>query len=264
MWTDSHCHLNRLDLTPYQGDLDQALSVARAAGVDCFLCVAVDLDDHPVLSDLARRHADVGISVGVHPCEDLAMLSRATVDTLVQLGQGDAVWAIGETGLDYHYSQELREAQQQSFARHIEAGKQLGKPIIVHTRAASADTIAVLRAEQAEHGVLHCFTEDWETARAGLDLGYYVSFSGIISFKSADSLREVARKVPMDRLLIETDCPYLAPVPYRGKSNEPRYLPQVGMVLAELKQCSVEALAEITSSNFQRMRQDAAQSRRGV
>ncbi|MEC7121225.1 MAG: TatD family hydrolase [Pseudomonadota bacterium] len=263
MFVDSHCHLNRLDLSRHQDSIDLALQAARAVHVSAFLAVAVDLDEHDGLMQLAARHADVGISVGVHPCEDPEMMARATLEQLCQLGQHDKVWAIGETGLDYHYSQQHAAAQRESFARHIQAGKQLGKPVIVHTREARHDTLEVLRAEQAEHGILHCFTEDWPTAKAALDLGYHVSFSGIISFKNAADLREVARQVPLDRLLIETDSPYLAPVPYRGKPNEPAYLPQVAVVLADLHAMSVERLAELTTENFYRLRRDAAATIRG-
>ena len=263
MFIDSHCHLNRLDLTRHAGSIDQALTAARQVQVSAFLAVAVDLDEHAGLLQLAQRHADVGISVGVHPCEDPAMMARASVELLCDWGQHDKVWAIGETGLDYHYSQQHAQAQRESFARHIEAGKRLGKPVIVHTREARGDTLDVLRAEQAQHGILHCFTEDWPTAKAALDLGYYVSFSGIISFKNAADLREVAQQVPLDRLLIETDSPYLAPVPDRGKPNEPAYLPHVAGVLADLHQMSIERLAELTTANFYRLRRDAATTSRG-
>ncbi len=264
MFTDSHCHLNRLDLTPYDGSLERALDAARLVGVTRFLAVAVDLDDHETLLDIANHHGDIGISVGAHPCESAEMLTLATVDTLVSLAQDPKVWAIGETGLDYHYSTENAEVQRESFSRHIAAGQLTGKPVIVHTRAARADTLTVLREQHAFfgkiHGVLHCFTEDWATAEGALALGYYVSFSGIISFKNAQDLRDVAIQVPLDRLLIETDSPYLAPMPYRGKSNEPLYLPHVARVLADLHQISIEKLAQITSNNFDRMLQDAQES----
>jgi TatD DNase family protein len=257
VFIDSHCHLNRLDLAPYDGSLDRALEAARAVGVSRFLAVSVDLDDYGVLRDIAERHTDVGFSVGAHPCESAEMLNLATVETLVTLAMHPKVWAIGETGLDYHYSTDNADVQRESFARHIAAGKQTGKPVIVHTRAARADTLAVLREQHAEHGVLHCFTEDLATAEGALALGYYVSFSGIISFKNAQDLRDVAARVPLDRLLIETDSPYLAPMPYRGKSNEPLYLPHVARVLADVHQISVERLAEVTSLNFDRMLKDA-------
>ncbi|MEY4517039.1 MAG: hypothetical protein RL180_1385 [Pseudomonadota bacterium] len=264
VFTDSHCHLNRLDLSKHAASLDHALDAARAVGVNRFLAVAVDLDDHPTLMAIAHQHADVGISVGVHPCEDPSMMARATVEHLCALGADPHVWAIGETGLDYHYSREHASAQQDCMARHIEAGRRLGKPVIVHTREARADTIALLREQHAKHGILHCFTEDWATADAALAQGYYISFSGILSFKNAADLREVARRVPLDRLLIETDSPYLAPMPYRGKPNEPAYLPHVAVVLADVHQIAVSQLAQITSHNFDRLRQDAAQQTQEV
>lgn len=259
MLIDSHCHLDRLDLSAHQGSLAAALDAARAAGVQQFLAVAVDLDDHGRLMAIAREHPGVGISVGVHPCENLTMLQRATVETLCELGQAEEVWAIGETGLDYHYSDELKAAQQQSFAHHIQASQQLGKPVIVHCREARADTLAILREQEARHGILHCFTEDWDTARAALELGLYISFSGIISFKNAQPLRDVLAQVPLDRLLIETDSPYLAPVPWRGKPNEPAYLPGVLRVVAEVRGLDEAEVAACTTANFMALRQAAAQ-----
>ncbi|RYY78253.1 MAG: TatD family deoxyribonuclease [Moraxellaceae bacterium] len=253
MYIDSHCHLNRLDLSRYEGDLNHALQAARDAGVSRFLAVAVDLDDCPVLAKIASAHSDVGYSVGVHPCEDPAMMSRATVAHLCELAQDSKVWAIGETGLDFYHSTEHVVAQKDCFARHIEVGKQVGKPVIVHTRSAKHETIDVMRAEQASHGILHCFTEDWDTAKAALDLGYYISFSGIISFKNAQSLRDVAKQVPMDRVLIETDSPYLAPMPYRSKPNEPLYLPLVAQALADVYGISQQQLGQITSQNFEQL-----------
>jgi len=261
LYIDSHCHLNRLDLSRYDGDLNRALQAAREAGVSRFLAVAGDLDDCPILQAIASEHADVGYSVGVHPCEDPDMMARASVEQLCKLAQDPKVWAIGETGLDFYHSTDHIPAQKDCFARHIEAGKQLGKPVIVHTRNAKHDTIDVMRAEQASHGILHCFTEDWATAEAALELGYYISFSGIVSFKNAQSLRDVAKQVPIERLLIETDCPYLAPMPYRGKPNEPAYLPHVAVVLADVHQMSVDALAIQTSANFDRLRRDAAEDK---
>ena len=253
MYTDSHCHLNRLDLAPYDGDLNRALDAARAVGVQRFLAVAVDLDDCPILADIAAQHSDVGYSVGVHPCEDPDMMARASVEHLVKLVQDANVWAIGETGLDYFHSTEFVAAQKDCFARHIEAGKQTNKPVIVHTRSAKEDTIALMRSEQASHGILHCFTEDWDTAKAALDLGFYISFSGIISFKNAQSLRDVAKQVPKDRILIETDSPYLAPMPHRSKSNQPLYLPFVAQALADVYGISQQELGRITTENFERL-----------
>jgi len=260
VYIDSHCHLNRLDLTRYDGSLDRALDAARAAGVSRFLAVSVDLNDYEGLLAIAEQHADVGISVGAHPCEDGPQLELATVDALVTRAAHPKVWAIGETGLDYFHSTDYVSAQRESFVRHLVAAQIVGKPVIVHTRAARADTVAVLREHASDgriHGVLHCFTEDWATAEAALALGMYISFSGIVTFKSAQELRDVALQVPLDRLLIETDSPYLAPMPYRGKSNEPLYLPHVAQLLADLHQMPVDRLAEVTTTNFERMLADA-------
>lgn len=259
MFVDSHCHLNRLNLKHHQDSLDNALQAARDVGVSRFLAVSVDLDDGPVLRQVAEQHADVGYSVGVHPCEDPDMMARATVAHLCELAQHPKVWAIGETGLDYFHSTDYIPQQQACFARHIQAGKLAGKPVIVHTRQARQDTIAVLREQQAEHGILHCFTEDWDTASAALDLGFYISFSGIISFKNAQDLRDVARQVPLDRVLIETDSPYLAPMPYRGKSNEPAFIPYVAQTLADVHGVSVAKIAQLTTENFDRLLRQAAE-----
>lgn len=191
------------------------------------------------------------MSVGIHPCEDLEVLKSATVERLVETAKPDHVWAIGETGLDYYWSDENKQEQKASLARHIHASQQLKKPLVVHTREAKHDTIDILKAEKAEHGIIHCFTEDWDTAKKALDLGFYISFSGIVSFKNAQSLRDAALKVPRDRLLIETDSPYLAPVPKRGKSNEPAYVPYVATCLGDLFGISSEEVGELTTKNFE-------------
>jgi len=253
MFIDSHCHLDRLDLQAYQGDLSLALQAAREQGVSHFLTVSVELKDYPVLSAFTEQYADVSMSVGVHPSDVAGNSEPVTIDLLCQLAQHPKVVAIGETGLDYHYHPEQAAIQQESFITHILASKQCAKPLIVHTREARKDTIDLLKSYQAEQGVLHCFTEDWPTAKAALDIGFYVSFSGIISFANAKDLREVAAKIPLDRLLVETDSPYLAPVPYRGKKNEPRFLPAVAKALAEVRGLSVEELAKITTANFGRL-----------
>lgn len=253
MFVDTHCHLGLMDLTPYQGNLDLALDQARQAGVSKFMSISVNLDDHIALAQIAARHADVGYSVGVHPCEDPEVMARATTEYLIELAQPTQVWAIGETGLDYFHSTDLITEQKACFARHIHASQAVKKPVVVHTRAAKHDTVDIIRAEQSTHGILHCFTEDWETAKAVLDCGYYISFSGIISFKNAQDLRDVAKQVPLDRVLIETDSPYLAPMPYRGKSNEPKYVPFVAKALCDVYDKSIEEMAEITMQNFNRL-----------
>lgn len=242
-----------LDLTPYDGSLDQALAQARLAGVSKFMGISVDLDDHKKLAEIASRHADVGYSVGVHPCEDADVMAQATTEYLVSLAQSDKVWAIGETGLDYYHSTDFIEEQKRCFARHIEASKIVKKPVVVHTRAAKHDTVDIIKAEQSAYGILHCFTEDWETAKAVLDCGYYISFSGIVSFKNAQDLRDVAKQVPLDRLLIETDSPYLAPAPFRGKTNEPKYVPYVAKALSDVYDKSVEEIGRITTQNFENL-----------
>ncbi|NNG77083.1 TatD family hydrolase [Acinetobacter sp. ANC 4277] len=253
MFVDTHCHLTLLDLTPYDGNLDLALAQAREAGVSKFMSISVDLDDHIELAKIAARHADVGYSVGVHPCEDSATMARATTDYLIELAQPEQVWAIGETGLDYFHSTDFIAEQKQCFARHIHASQAVKKPVVVHTRSAKHDTVDIIRAEKSTHGILHCFTEDWETAKAVLDCGYYVSFSGIVSFKNAQDLRDVAKQVPLDRVLIETDSPYLTPMPYRGKSNEPKYVPYVAKALSDVYDKSVEEIAFITMQNFENL-----------
>ena len=253
MFVDPHCHLTMLDLTPYDGNLDLALAQAREAGVSKFMTISVDLDVHIELAKIAARHADVGYSVGVHPCEDPAVMARATTDYLIELAQPEKVWAIGETGLDYFHSTDFIAEQKECFARHIHASQAVKKPVVVHTRAAKHDTVDIIRAEKSTHGILHCFTEDWETAKAVLDCGYYVSFSGIVSFKNAQDLRDVAKQVPLDRVLIETDSPYLAPMPYRGKSNEPKYVPYVAKALSDVYDKSVEEIAFITMQNFENL-----------
>ncbi|WFC61953.1 TatD family deoxyribonuclease [Pseudomonas sp. REST10] len=253
MLIDSHCHLDRLDLAAHGGSLDAALDAARAAGVGHFLCIGVSADNAATVKGLAERYADVDCSVGVHPL-DLEPGAAPALDWLLGELAHPKVVAIGETGLDYHYEPESAGLQQASFRLHLEAARITGKPVIVHTREARADTLALLReAALPQTGVLHCFTEDWEMARAALDIGFYISLSGIVTFRNAEALREVARQVPADRLLVETDSPYLAPVPHRGKPNLPQYVREVAEYLAVLRGVSYETLAEQTSSNFKRL-----------
>nr|WP_024307583.1 TatD family hydrolase [Pseudomonas sp. P818] len=253
MLIDSHCHLDRLDLAAHGGSLDAALEAARAAGVGHFLCIGVSADNAATVKGLAERYADVDCSVGVHPL-DLEPGAEPALDWLLGELEHPKVVAIGETGLDYHYEPESAALQQASFRLHLEAARITGKPVIVHTREARADTLALLReAALPQAGVLHCFTEDWEMAKAALDIGFYISLSGIVTFRNAEALRDVARQVPADRLLVETDSPYLAPVPHRGKPNLPQYVREVAEYLAVLRGVSYEALAEQTSSNFKRL-----------
>lgn len=253
MLIDSHCHLDRLDLAAHGGSLDAALDAARAAGVGHFLCIGVSANNAATVKSLAERYDDVDCSVGVHPL-DLEPGAEPALDWLLGELAHPKVVAIGETGLDYHYEPESAVLQQASFRLHLEAARVTGKPVIVHTREARADTLALLReAALPQAGVLHCFTEDWEMAKAALDIGFYISLSGIVTFRNAEALRDVARQVPADRLLVETDSPYLAPVPHRGKPNLPQYVREVAEYLAVLRGVSYETLAEQTSSNFKRL-----------
>ncbi|MFG3692700.1 TatD family hydrolase [Stutzerimonas stutzeri] len=253
MLIDSHCHLDRLDLTAHGGSLDAALDAARAAGVGHFLCIGVSADNAATVRRLAERYVDVDCSVGVHPL-DLEPGSEPALDWLLTELAHPKVVAIGETGLDYHYEPESAALQQASFRLHLEAARITGKPVIVHTRAARTDTLDLLReAALPQAGVLHCFTEDWDMAKAALDLGFYISLSGIVTFRNAEALRDVARRVPADRLLVETDSPYLAPVPYRGKPNLPQYVHEVAVFLAQLRGVDYQVLAEQTTANFKQL-----------
>lgn len=248
---DSHCHLDMLNLKPYEGRLEAALDHARDAGVGHILCVSVNLKDYPRMRALVAPFPQVSISVGVHPNEHHG--PDPEPEDLVEIAQRDGVVAIGETGLDYYRSTGDLEWQRARFRRHIAAARRLGKPLIVHSRAARADTIQILREEQARdvRGVMHCFAEDWDTAAAALDLGFYISFSGIVTYKNADDLREVAREVPADRILVETDAPYLAPVPKRGKANEPAFVRHTAAFIAELRGEDYAAFAARTTRNYQ-------------
>ena len=253
MLVDSHCHLDRLDLTAHEGSLDAALEAARQRGVGHFLCIGVSADNAAAVKALTERYADVDCSVGVHPL-DLTADSEPALDWLLSELEHPHAVAIGETGLDYHYEPEAAELQQRSFRLHLDAARSCGKPVIVHTRSARADTLELLRqAALPQAGVLHCFTEDWDMAKAALDLGYYISFSGIVTFRNADALRDVARRVPADRLLVETDSPYLAPVPHRGKPNLPQYVHEVAQFVAQLRGVDFDQLSEQTTDNFRRL-----------
>ena len=250
MLVDSHCHLDRVDLKPYAGDFGRLMADTAAAGVGRMLCVSIDLEHYPAMRALVDPFPQVAVSVGVHPNEDGGR--DPSPDELAALAADPRNVAIGETGLDYYRSEGDLTWQQDRFRTHIAAARACGKPLIIHTRAARADTIRILQEEQARDagGVMHCFTEDWETAKAALDLGFYISFSGILTFKAAADLRDVAAQVPLDRLLIETDAPYLAPVPHRGKPNEPRYVAHVAECIAGLRGMTVDAVADLTSRNF--------------
>jgi len=253
MLVDSHCHLDRLDLEPYDGKLDGALAAARANGVGHMLCVCIDMDNFGAVLDIARCHDDVSASVGVHPNERDG--EDPDADRLVALAADEQVVAIGETGLDYFRSEGDLEWQRERFRRHIDAARRCRKPLIIHMRDATADTLRIMQEENAAEagGVMHCFVEDWETAKAAMDLDFYISFSGIVTFNSARALQEVARKMPLERMLVETDSPYLAPVPFRGKSNQPAYVRQVAEHIAKLRNSSLDEIAAATTANYYRL-----------
>ncbi len=251
---DSHCHLDRLK--PAEGEqLADLIQHATEQGVTGFLNVCIDLQNYDDVVDIARQYPQIWASVGVHPNE--MEQPEPTADALLQRADHPRVIAIGETGLDYHYvtDEDLLEKQRARFRTHIQVAARCHKPLIIHTREARQDTIEIMQEEAASAcgGVMHCFTENWEMAKAALDLGFYISFSGIITFRNAESLREVARQVPEDRLLIETDAPYLAPVPYRGKPNQPAYVRHVAEKMAELRGWTLEKVDEITTANFGRL-----------
>ncbi|KJS04761.1 MAG: hypothetical protein VR73_14000 [Gammaproteobacteria bacterium BRH_c0] len=254
MLIDSHCHLDRIDLLRAGKTLDEVLDAARARGVGGFLTVGIDLESSRQLIELAQGYRDVYVSAGAHPLQE-STIPVPDVAQLVALGQSDLVVAIGETGLDNHYSAETADWQIESFINHLIAARELAKPVIVHTRQAQDETLRLLRqyACPQRGGVLHCFTESWEMAQAAIDLNFYISFSGIITFRNAAALREVVRQVPLERLLVETDSPWLAPMPHRGKQNEPQYVVEVARQVAELKGLSVAELAAVTSANFRRL-----------
>jgi TatD DNase family protein len=255
MFTDSHCHLTFPEL---QANLPSIRQAMQAAQVTRALCICTTLEEFPDVHALASQYDNFWATVGVHP--DNEGVTEPSLQDLLSRGQMARVVGIGETGLDYYRLGERTLAdmqwQRDRFSTHIRAARQLAKPLVIHTRSASADTLAILREEGEDGspgsagGVFHCFTETAEVARASLDLGFYISFSGILTFKNAQDLRDVAAFVPLDRLLIETDSPYLAPAPHRGKTNNPSYVPLVAAQLAQLRGCPVEQIAEHTSRNF--------------
>lgn len=246
---DSHCHLDGLDYQTLHHSVDDVLAKAAARDVNFFLAVATTLPGYTAMRELIGQRENVAFSCGVHP---LNQDEEYDPETLRELAAHEEVVALGETGLDYFYTPETKERQQYSFRHHIRIGRELNKPVIVHTRDAREDTLSILREEKVTDcgGVLHCFTEDRETAGKLLDMGFYISFSGIVTFRNAEQLRDAARYVPLDRLLVETDSPYLAPVPHRGKENQPAYVRDVAEYMAVLKGVSVDELAAATTENF--------------
>jgi TatD DNase family protein len=253
MLIDSHCHLDRIDLVPYQGDFSNFMKAVSDCQIEHLLTIAIDLESYPVMLELVSGYPQISVTVGVHPNEQDG--KDPTVEELVLLGEHEKVIGIGETGLDYFRSAGDLDWQQQRFRNHIGAAKILNKPLIVHTREAKNDTLSILKEENAYEvgGIIHCFTEDWEFAKSALDMNFYISFSGIVTFNSAREIKEVAKKVPADRFLIETDSPYLAPVPYRGKPNYPTYVRYVAEQIAELRNESFEQIAHQSTANFRKL-----------
>ncbi|AKA36979.1 metal-dependent hydrolase [Yersinia ruckeri] len=249
---DSHCHLDSLDYQGLHTSVDDVVAKAKSRDVGFMLAVATTLPGFRAMTSMIGERPEVAFSCGVHP---LNLDGGYDFQELRTLAAAENVVAMGETGLDYFYQQDNIPLQQASFREHIRLGRDLNKPVIVHTRDARVDTLAILREEQAQEcgGVLHCFTEDIATAETLLDLGFYISFSGIVTFRNAEQLRDVARYVPLDRILVETDSPYLAPVPHRGKENQPAYVRDVAEYMAVLKGVSLETLAEATTANFCRL-----------
>ncbi len=254
MLVDSHCHL---DLPELAGNLNQILDSMQLADVGCAVCIGVTLEDFPRILSIAETCPRVFATVGVHP--ENTGVQEPSVDDLVTLAGHPRVIGIGETGLDYYWHKDAPEWQRDRFRTHVRAARAAGKPLVVHNRDATADTLRVLKEEDAGEvgGVLHCFTETWEVAQAALDLGFHISISGIVTFKNAQLVKDVARRVPLDRLLVETDAPYLAPVPFRGKLNQPAYVRKVAEEIARLREVSCEEIARATTDNYFRLFQAA-------
>ncbi len=253
MLVDSHCHLDCIDLSDFENSFDQLIQHTREAGVEHMLCVSINLKSYPEMLEKVREYPNISVSAGLHPMADES--DAFSVEALTALAQDEKVVAIGETGLDYYYHKDNPQWQQDRFRAHVQVANQLDKPIIVHTRDAGDDTLKILREENAEAcgGVIHCFTETQAFAEQALDLGFMISISGIVTFRNADALRAITKTIPDDRLLIETDSPYLAPIPHRGKQNQPAYVQHVAETLADIRNTSVESIAEISRNNFYRL-----------
>jgi len=253
MLVDSHCHIDLMDYEKLGGDPETAVAYAHENGIGHMLCVSVNLEQYPNMLATISNMPKVFASVGVHPNEQDGL--EPSVEKLVELADNPKVVAIGETGLDYFRSEGDLEWQRDRFRRHIEAAKQTGKPLIIHSREAKQDTIKLLQEENAQDigGVMHCFAEDWQMAKQAMDLNFYISFSGIVTFKSATTLQDVAKRVPLDRMLVETDSPWLAPVPFRGKTNQPAYVKHVAESIAQLRGDSIDTITNATTDNFFRL-----------
>jgi TatD DNase family protein len=251
---DSHCHLNLLDLTLFNHSMDEVIAQAHANGVDHLLSVCCELDDLPALHQLSETYQNISISTGIHP--NTIMSAELDAEALISLANHPACIAIGETGLDYYRTETdaARLQQAQRFREHIAAARATSKPLIIHTRQAAEDTLQLMVEEGAADigGVMHCFSETWDIARQALDLNFYISFSGIVTFKNAQNLQELVQKVPLERILIETDSPYLAPMPFRGQQNHPALVKHVAEKLAQLLKLDLTELAALTTENFYR------------
>lgn len=253
MFVDSHCHLDCIDLTKFENNFDKLIQHTKNSAVEHMLCVSINLKQYPAMLEKVRPYPSISVSAGMHPMADEN--DEFTIDKLIELATDKKVVAIGETGLDYYYHKGDPQWQLQRFRAHIQVANQLNKPLIIHTRDAAEDTLRLLQDENANQcgGVIHCFTESQAFADEAMDLSFMISISGIVTFKNADTLRDIAKTIPDDRLLIETDSPYLAPMPHRGKQNQPAYVQHVAETLAEIRKTSVEHIAEISRNNFYRL-----------
>ena len=250
MLIDSHCHL---DYPEFTSRMDEVRAAMQQQAVTHALLISVNCDTYPSVRALAESYDNFWATVGVHP--DVKDAPDFSFEELCHEAQAAKIIGIGETGLDYHWHKDRPEWQRERFRTHIRAARATGLPLIIHTRESAADTLAILREEQADEagGVMHCFTENWETAKQALDLGFYISFSGIVTFKNAKIVQDVAKRVPLDRLLVETDAPYLAPVPHRGKANEPAFVRHVAEFIAQLREVPLSEVAEASTANFFRL-----------
>ncbi|MBW3696555.1 YchF/TatD family DNA exonuclease [Vibrio sp. T187] len=252
MFVDSHCHLDKLDYQELHTNVDDVIQKAQAANVKQLLSVGVTLDSFPNMLEMIAPYDNVHASCGVHP---LDVESDFALDQLHQFARHSKVVAIGETGLDYHYQPETAELQKLRFEQQVELAVDVNKPLIIHTRNAREDTLSILRNGGADKcgGVIHCFTENQAFAEAAMELGFYISISGIVTFRQATELKEVVKNLPLERLLIETDSPYLAPVPHRGKQNQPAYVVEVAAYIAQLKGVSLSEVGQKTTENFEKL-----------
>ena len=253
MFVDSHCHLDCIDLSDFDNSFDKLIQRTHEAGVEHMLCVSINLRSYPDMLEKVRDYPDISVSAGLHPMADES--DEFSIEYLSELAKDEKVVAIGETGLDYYYHKDNPQWQQDRFRAHIQVANKVNKPVIIHTRDAGDDTLKILQQENATScgGVIHCFTETQDFANKAMDLGLMISISGIVTFRNADVLRDIAKTIPDDRLLIETDSPYLAPIPHRGKQNQPAFVQHVAETLAEIRNTSVESIAEISRNNFYRL-----------